>query len=730
MTAFYKDIFTASTRYDVGFALGELFGRYIPFRGYHYLDSTHHILKNEIRTSIDGTFNEVEIFFTEDEGNLIDDDTDDTIDQVEAVSTGQAGILAVKLDENIPEASIRSYKGEYPSCVTDGMAKRYAQGIFARTLRDAYKGELCIIGDENIKPYDVCVAPNTKIDTIDGFKNIEDIKLGDLVLTHKGRFKPVTQLFKRTPKETVYDISCRTCVSDADLTITGNHPVLALRQEKVLYGGQIQRKKMWNSIVPEFISVNNLKPGDYLVIPSICQEKTLPEEFAKLLGYYLAEGSIVWENRKSNKIGRKGNNTKEYSDKPANVKVPVAVKWSFDLSKELYIYNEINNLLKYNGCKNAKMYKNINKNELVIVYYDRKFTSEIIKHAGFSDNKENKTNKWLRYQYDFKTSVNIVGKYLSGDGSQDKNRGFLTGCSVSFNLINSIYRLLINIGIPVAVSKNKINSKFSASDYAYVVRLQKKFSNMFSDFAERFKDIKNSSSSNSSKFIKDNYCYVPIDTIKQNTTYSDFVYNIGVEEDNSYVANNKIVHNCYLNDMSINMTGPIEVEEVVHVFNRDYGFMTIITPDLCVEVNDYYTASVFDITASAMSLSWGMEAAITTASFLAPPVGAAIQALRGVSFLALSAGVKFMQWSQEGNPVIATPLTLGGKPMLSNSLGPNHTSMFLSWGGKWNQYWDDLGDAWDRFDIAEAVFEGRVNFQKGYYELFGADATGGARDLL
>lgn len=338
--AFFNDIFTTGSRYDTGFALGELFGRYIPFRGYHYIDSTHHILKNEIRTSSDGTFNEVEIFYTEDEGNITDNDAEDIVEHVEEVSMGGAGVLAVKLDENIPESSIRSLKGEFPSCVTVDMAKRYAQGLFARTLRDAYKGEICIIGDENIKPYDIV----------------------------------------------------------------------------------------------------------------------------------------------------------------------------------------------------------------------------------------------------------------------------------------------------------------------------------------------------------------------------------------------------FINDTSINMTGPIEVEEVTHIFNRDYGFMTIITPDLCVEVNDYYTASVFDITASAMSYSWGVDTAIdlgnTALGVFAPPVAAGISALKGLSFLAISAGVKFMQWTQEGAPVMATPLTLGGKPMLSNALAANHTSMYLSYAGKWNQYWDDLGDAWNRFDLAESIFESRINFQQGFYELFGADATG------
>lgn len=329
--AFFNDVLMASTRYDTGFALGELFGRYVPFRGYHYFDSHHHILKNEIRTSVDGTFNEVEIYYTDSEGDITDPDADDIIDYAESMYSGSAPLLAVKLDENIPESAIRCYRGEYPSCVTKDMAKRYAQGIFGTTLRNAYKGELCIIGDENIKPYDVC----------------------------------------------------------------------------------------------------------------------------------------------------------------------------------------------------------------------------------------------------------------------------------------------------------------------------------------------------------------------------------------------------FLNDTSVNMTGPIEVQAVTHIFNRDFGYVSIITPDLCLEVNDYYTATVFDVASSAMDMTWGNP------TNHIPVYGA----LKGLGYLALLAGVKFAMWSQEGAPVLATPLTLGGKPFLSNSLGPNQTSLYLSLFGKWQQYWDDTGDAWRRFDLSEAVFESRLNFQKDFYHFLGADsATGGLEE--
>jgi len=329
-SALFNDIMTIGSRFDVGFSLGELFGRYVPFRNYHYFDSFHHILYNEIRTSVDGTYNEIELNYSESENTITDPDADDTAENIAEVARGEAGFLALRLDENIPDSSIRSYRAEYPSCVTSDMAKRYAQGLFARTLRDSYKGELCIVGDEKLKPYDVC----------------------------------------------------------------------------------------------------------------------------------------------------------------------------------------------------------------------------------------------------------------------------------------------------------------------------------------------------------------------------------------------------YLNDSSINMTGPIEVESVTHIFNRDNGFVSIITPDLCLEVNDYYTATVFDITSSAMSFTWG--------DVLTP--NPAWTALKGISHLGLAAGVKFMTWTQEGAPVVATPLTLGGKPFISNTLGSNKTSLFFSLFGKWNQYWDDLGSAWRKFDLSEAMFNARVDMAAGFYEFFGADATGGLKE--
>jgi len=74
-----------------------------------------------------------------------------------------------------------------------------------------------------------CLTDNkVPIYTSKGWKPIGKIKLGDLVLTHKGRFKKVTHVF-RTPKQSpnVTKMSTRNYFHQRyNLTLTDNHPIL------------------------------------------------------------------------------------------------------------------------------------------------------------------------------------------------------------------------------------------------------------------------------------------------------------------------------------------------------------------------------------------------------------------------------------------------------------------------------------------------------------------------
>jgi hypothetical protein len=82
-----------------------------------------------------------------------------------------------------------------------------------------------------------------------------------------------------------------------------------------------------------------------------------------------------------------------------------------------------------------------------------------------------------------------------------------------------------------------------------------------------------------------------------------------------------------------------------------------------------------------------------------------------IAFLATMAGVKLINWTQDGSPVIATPLTLGAKPMCGITFG-RRPGLLLGLAGKWYQYKEDLSDTWRKLDIAEEVFDTTVDFKE------------------
>lgn len=67
-----------------------------------------------------------------------------------------------------------------------------------------------------------CLETGTRIHTPDGFKEIQDLEIGDLVLTHLGNYKPVVAKKSRTTDRDLYLLK----VGKTELNITGNHPVL------------------------------------------------------------------------------------------------------------------------------------------------------------------------------------------------------------------------------------------------------------------------------------------------------------------------------------------------------------------------------------------------------------------------------------------------------------------------------------------------------------------------
>lgn len=76
----------------------------------------------------------------------------------------------------------------------------------------------------------LCVGGSSRVITPEGYKYAEDIKVGDRVLTHKGRFRPVTRVSSRlvANDENLYEV-CSPGNRRGKFLVTGNHPALSYR---------------------------------------------------------------------------------------------------------------------------------------------------------------------------------------------------------------------------------------------------------------------------------------------------------------------------------------------------------------------------------------------------------------------------------------------------------------------------------------------------------------------
>lgn len=133
-----------------------------------------------------------------------------------------------------------------------------------------------------------CFSEDTLITTSEGLKKIVDIRPGDHVLTHMGRFKQVSGIMT-THTSTVYEVNV---LNTSTLTVTGNHP---------LY---VRTKRLGRSTglgEPGWKSVASLDPMvDYVGIP-VNEDDDIPRihrlptatgAFWWLVGRWMAAGSL------------------------------------------------------------------------------------------------------------------------------------------------------------------------------------------------------------------------------------------------------------------------------------------------------------------------------------------------------------------------------------------------------------------------------------------------------
>ncbi len=429
--------------------------------------------------------------------------------------------------------------------------------------------------DKNVFVYPAhCLIPQTKIITNPHAKNIEEIKVGDKVLTHLGRYRKVTQVFKRNYKGIIYHII--PWYLSLGIKVTPEHPFLAIKSYKkckttrglcrpLCSSANSCKRKYFEKYKLTWIMAKDLEKGDIIVFPRLKQIKDkkffvftykskrykikIDTEFCRLLGYYLAEG---YTNARD------------------------AIAFTFNPNEKEYI-EDVKRLIKKKFGVEAKN----GKGEGDIVFYSKLLRALFEKLCYFT--KPYKAyNKalpdWALY-LPLEKQAEILRGWFRGD----------KGYTSSFILANQMKLICIRLGIVPCIyidtklkhekrgkhfiAERKIMARHDVYSFHYLVFFEDKF-NLLSDKAfSRFKIRRNSRHG----WIDENYVYLPIRKIKTEH-YEGIVFNLEVEEDNSYVAECAAIHNCWTPWMSClgSKSGFDSVDEcyedqVKHVYALETG---------------------------------------------------------------------------------------------------------------------------------------------------------------
>jgi Fe-S cluster assembly protein SufB len=401
-------------------------------------------------------------------------------------------------------------------------------GQFERTL---------IIVDEGAYVHYVegCFLAGAKVQTRTGEKAIEDIEKGDEVLTHKGRYRKVYQTLERPYKGTIYHIryfgdSSRT------LHVTEEHPLLVARRS--------QAHTRNSQFTPEWLTASEVKPGDYLAIPApqpepvleaahtvavpvgrgrhmpVMKAVNLPMErdFFRLLGYYHAEGHVDLEHY---------------------------LALSFNVNEDDYLSDARGLIEHYFG--KAPIENKPRQNGQTMLLCSTEVARTFAREFG-STVYEKRVPDWVR-----NAPLELLAEWMRGawrgDGSYDPRKNMFRFNSVSPELAYAFRDAALRLGVAASINKQEREAPRQTM-YAVVIS---------SPWNERFGEIvgqpaANGKQSGSPFYLDENYLYAPIRSIEIEEANAP-VYNFSVEEDESYVCEGVVSHNC---------TAPIYSSDSLH----------------------------------------------------------------------------------------------------------------------------------------------------------------------
>lgn len=346
-----------------------------------------------------------------------------------------------------------------------------------------------------------CFAKGSYVYVHNGVKPIEEIEIGEEVLCSDNKYHKVLKTLKNEPQR-IYKLYSKGLIKEIETTYT--HPFLVLRNDKI-----------------QWMEYNKLQIDDRIGIPINTRQEALDIHFEGVKNY----DDLIWF------FGRfVGDGWIEERKRYGKIR---------DCDKDILLCcSAVDDGTEFEICK-----EKLDNIGLPYRYYRCQQVWKFVIHniellnwmKCFGKYAHGKTIPDCILNMSNDKLLIFLEGYLSADGnlSQFGTYNFKTVSPHLASRIAMIYTKLYNN----YATMSYLNTKGTEIIRGRTINIRDKFQGYFSSRKHPKKD---------NAIVKDGYVWFPISKIEE-TNRIETVYNLCVEEDNTFIVNGCVVHNCGIN---------------------------------------------------------------------------------------------------------------------------------------------------------------------------------------
>jgi hypothetical protein len=420
-----------------------------------------------------------------------------------------------------------------------------------------------------------CFVPNTPITLGDGTRiPISEIHVGDFVLTKTGDSKPVKNIMiHRSPEP--WRMRTISAIGAEPITATANHPFFVARplnecacgcgekletthksaqrsldlrfktgHDKRIFNPnnnyseeekteRIQRIEAIKQLNLLEIHASEINVGDYLVTPRVKDTSTSPVDRAKarLLGYFLAEGSFL---KKQNKV--------------------VGVEFSFSFGEIETYAAEVRDLLKeaFPSENEARVYPREDRGSSRVHISSQAVAEWFFTHGGEYSNSKKLSVEVMNWSSE--AHLEMIGAWINGDGTLHNIHKHTSACTTSYDLACQMEILLAKCGL---YTRTFVKQTDGYRQTSYVLELGKADSQVLIPYCDK---VASEVSQKNSYKIQDDFILRKVTSISE-SFYEGEVYDLEVEDEHTYLVQGVAVHNCSVDFTICTKCGHVAADE-------------------------------------------------------------------------------------------------------------------------------------------------------------------------